>query len=157
MSEVRDKVRDILATSATLFLSTSSNDTPWVAGGFFVESDEFTLSMVLEGTGSTMRNIQANPNVAVVLSTGSPFDPFLQGSATVELLSGGEETDLVKKALIAKSPQTEQFLAAPIPLQAVRLTVTKWKATDVVNGWIPARELLADVDLREPAAAVAAL
>jgi hypothetical protein len=44
-----------------------------------------------------------------------------------------------KAALLAKAPQIEPFLAAP--LEAVRLHVRCWRATDVANGWLPGKTL----------------
>ena len=138
MSEVEAKVRDVLGALPSLFLATSG-DEPWVAGGFFAESDPFTLSMVLETGGTTLANIKANPRVAVVVSSGSPFEPFLQGSADVTLVEDPGETEEIKKALLAKAPQVEPFFGAPI--QAVRLHVRCWRATDVTSGWLPGKVL----------------
>ena len=139
MNEVETKVREVLAALPTLFLATSCGDEPWVAGGFFAESDPFTLVMVLESSGTTLRNIKANPRVSVVVSSGNPFTAFLQGSADVSLVTEASEVQAAKAALLAKAPQIEPFLAAP--LEAVRLHVRCWRATDVPNGWLPGKTL----------------
>lgn len=138
MSEVETKVRNVLAERPSLFLATSG-DEPWVAGGFFAESDPFTLSMVLESGGTTLTNIKANPRVALVVSSGSPFEPFLQGSADVSLVDDPAETEEIKTSLLGKAPEIEPFFGAP--LQAVRLHVRRWRATDVTNGWLPGKVL----------------
>lgn len=139
MSEVENKVRSVLAALPYLYLSTASSDEPWVAGGFFAESDPFTLVMVLETRGKTLANIRVNPHVALVVSSGSAFEPFLQASADVVVLTDEQEVEDVKAALRAKAPQVEPFLNAPI--EAVRLHVRRWRVTDVVNGWLPGKEI----------------
>lgn len=136
MSEVEVKVRAVLESRPSLFMATNG-DEPWVAGGFFAESDPFTLSMVLERGGTTLANIKANPRVALAVSSGSPFEAFLQGSADVALVDDPAETDEIKKALVAKAPEIEPFFGAP--LQAVRLHVRRWRATDVTSGWLPGK------------------
>lgn len=139
MNEVETKVREVLAALPTLFLATTHGDEPWVAGGFFAESDPFTLVMVLESRGTTLRNIKANPRVAVVVSSGDPFTAFLQGSAEASLVTEASEVQAVKAALRAKAPQIEPLLAAPV--EAVHLRVRCWRATDVPNGWLPGKTL----------------
>lgn len=121
-----------------MFLSTSADDEPWVAGVFFAERDSFELSIILEVHGRTLRNIRRNPSVAIVVSHGDPFAPFLQGAATAEVVDD-DGTDAVVAALRSKSPHIEPLLAAPFV--AVKLLVAKWRATDVVNGWLPGVEL----------------
>ncbi len=138
-SEIEEKIRAILERLPSLYLSTAASDEPWVAGGFFAESDLFTLNMALELTGKTLSNIKANPRVAVVVSSGSPFEPFLQGAAVASVVSDGQEREAVKRALLTKAPQTEPFFE--YPFEAVRLRVTSWRVTDVVNGWLPGKEL----------------
>jgi hypothetical protein len=95
--------------------------------------------MVLESGGKTLSNIKANPRVALVVSSGSPFEPFLQGSADVVLIPDERKVEDVKNALRNKAPQIEPFFGAP--LEAVRLSVRRWRVTDVVNGWLPGREV----------------
>ena len=141
MAEVQDLVTRTLSSHPTLFLSTTSNDEPWGTGAFFAESDPFTLRLVLEQTGRTLRNVHANPTVAIVVSTGNPYEPFLQGSAGVVVLESVDEVEATKAALIAKAPAVEPILGAPIV--AVQLEVTTWKATDIRNGWLPALQLIA--------------
>ena len=137
--EIEDKVREVLAATTSLYLSTTSSDQPWIAGAFFAESDPFTLSLVLESHGRTLTNIRSNPRVAVMVCQGAAFEPFLQGDAEVSILPAGDETEAVKQSLLAKVPAIAPLLGAPI--HAVRLTVASWRATDVAGGWLPAREL----------------
>jgi len=137
---VTDMVRELLATNKTMFLSTSANDHPWVAGVFFAESDVFNLTLLLETGGRTLANIRANSHVAVVVSSGSAFAGYLQGEANAVLLSGDGELEATKNALRTKAPEIEPLLQ--YPGVAVRLSIRRWRATDVMSGWIPGKELL---------------
>lgn len=140
-SEVEDKVRAVLAAFPVLYISTASGSEPWLAAGFFAESDPFTFVMVLEAAGRTLTNIRTNPRVALMVSSGSPVEPFLQGSADAVVLTAVEETEAVKQALLRKAPQIESLLGYPI--EAVRFDVRSWRVTDVLDGWIPGKELAA--------------
>ena len=150
---VEDKVRSLLGGAQTMFLSTCSDGVPWGAGTFFAESDSFTLSLVLEAQGRTLANIKANPDVAIVVSNGDPYAPFLQGHATAVVL-GDDDKARTCESIVAKAPQSAPFMDAPIV--PVSLQVSKWRVTDVVNGWLPGKELAAPtgmtLDLRDEAA-----
>ena len=137
--EVKNTVRELLATNKTMFLSTSANDRPWVAGVYFAESDPFHLTLILETAGRSLANIRANPNVAVTVSSRSPFDLYLQGEGDAEMLDNDEQLEAAKHAVRAKAPEIEllKFRAA-----AVRLTIRHWRATDVTIGWRPGKELM---------------
>jgi hypothetical protein len=137
-TDVERVVRETLAAHPALYLATSGELGPWVGGTFFVDEDVFDLALVLETHGRTLTAIRRNPRVAVVVSSGNPFEPFLQAQAVATIL-GGPEVDAVGRALVAKVPQAEAFLSHPH--EAVRLTVAAWRATDVVNGWLPGLEL----------------
>jgi hypothetical protein len=137
-SAVADLVRSTLAAHKSLFLATSGSTGPWVGGVYFAESGEFTLNLVVEDRGRTLAAIRENPLVSVVVSTGSPMEPFLQAQASAEIL-GGDDDAGVRELLVAKVPEAAPFLAAPVT--AVRLAVPKWRATDIANGWLPGREL----------------
>lgn len=127
-----------LASSEAFTLATCGPDGPWAAGAFFVESDPFTLSLVLEASGRTLRNLQHDPRVGVVVAAGTPFEPFLQAQAVATVVTGDDDA-AVRAALVAKVPAAGAFMAAPIV--AVRLRVEQWRATDVVNGWLPGKVL----------------
>ena len=124
-----------------MFLSTAAGDEPWGAGTFVAESGPFELGIILEKQGRTLRNIRQNPRVAIVVSSGNPFEPFLQGAADAEVVEDQEDTEAVIAALRAKAPQIEPLLGAPVV--ALRLHVSCWRATDIVNGWLPGKELTA--------------
>lgn len=140
VDDVEDKVRSLLGGAQTMFLSTCSDGVPWGAGTFFAESDLFTLSLVLEAQGRTLGNLRANPEVAIVVSNGDPYAPFLQGQATAVVL-GDDDKPRTCESIMAKAPQSAPFMDAPIV--PVSLRVTKWRVTDVVNGWLPGKELAA--------------
>jgi nitroimidazol reductase NimA-like FMN-containing flavoprotein (pyridoxamine 5'-phosphate oxidase superfamily) len=137
--EVKNTVRELLAVNKTMFLSTSANDRPWVAGVYFAESDPFHLTLILETAGRSLANIRANPNVAVTVSLHSPFDLYLQGEGDAEMLDTEEQLEAAKDAVQAKAPEIEllKFRAA-----AVRVTIRHWRATDVMIGWRPGKELM---------------
>lgn len=139
--EVEEVVRRLLAGAPTMYLSTTADDEPWGAGAFFAESDLFHLSLVLEEHGRTLGNIRRNPRLALVVSSGNPFEPFLQGAADAELLEDDDEFRATVEALRTKAPEIEPLLS--VPMVAVQLHVSRWRATDVVNGWLPGKELLA--------------
>jgi Pyridoxamine 5'-phosphate oxidase len=139
---VEEKVRSVLAGRTTLFLSTAAHDAPWAAGTFFAEAGLFELGIVLETRGTTLANLRANPRVAVVVSSGSPFEPFLQEEGTAAELTDAREVEATTAALLAKAPEIAPFLRAP--LVAVALRLRRWRATDVPNGWFPGKELLAE-------------
>lgn len=130
---------EILAGAQTFFLSTTAGDEPWGAGAFFAETDLFELSVVIELHGRTLRNIRQNPRVAVVVSSGNPFEAFLQGAATVEIFEDEATITATAELLKAKAPQIAPILGAPIV--ALRLHVTQWRVTDIMNGWLPGKEL----------------
>ncbi|MFD1150063.1 pyridoxamine 5'-phosphate oxidase family protein [Saccharothrix hoggarensis] len=137
-TEVEELVRATLAAHPSMYLATAGSSGPWVNGVFFAETDLFTLNLVLEQRGRTLTAIRENPVVAVVVSTGSPQDPFLQAQADVEVVSGAEDEE-VRRVLVEKVPAAAAFLGAPIV--AARLGVRSWRATDVPRGWLPGRQL----------------
>lgn len=137
-ADVERLVRDTLAAHPSMFLASAGDAGPWVNGVYFAESGLFTLYLVLEQRGRTLAAVRAQPRVAVIVSTGSPMDPFLQASAEAEVLDGAA-ADRARATLLAKVPQAAPFLAAPI--EAARLTVAGWRVTDIPNGWLPGVEL----------------
>ncbi len=143
---VAERLGAVLAGIGTLTTSSSRDDRPWAAGGYFAEDGLFTLGMILETHGTTMTNIRNNPRVAVSITTGNPFEPFAQGIARVEVLSDEAEIAAVHRALEAKSPAIAPLLG--IPVETVRLHVQTWKVTDIPNGWLPAKVLHAPAEAR---------
>jgi general stress protein 26 len=136
--EVKNTVCELLATNKVLSLGTSANDHPWVAGAYFAETDSFHLTLILDITSRSLANIRLNPNVAIQLSTGSPFDVHLQGEGDAEVLADDQQLEAATDAVRAKAPEIEllKFQAA-----AVRVTIRHWRATDVTFGWRPGKEL----------------
>jgi nitroimidazol reductase NimA-like FMN-containing flavoprotein (pyridoxamine 5'-phosphate oxidase superfamily) len=132
-------VRELLATNKTPVLSTSARDRPWIAGVYFAESDPFHLTLILETAGRSLANIRVNPNVAVTVSLRSPFDLYLQGEGDAEVLDTDAQLAAAKDAVQAKAPEIELLKFQAV---AVRLTIRHWRATDVMIGWRPGKELL---------------
>jgi uncharacterized protein YhbP (UPF0306 family) len=137
-ADVERLVRDTLAAHPSMFLATAGDAGPWVNGVYFAEEGLYTLFMVLERRGRTLAAIRSQSRVAVIVSTGSPADPFLQAAAEAEELSGAA-AERARAALVAKVPQAGPFLDAPV--EVVRLTVAGWRVTDIPNGWLPGVEL----------------
>ncbi|PRY37291.1 pyridoxamine 5'-phosphate oxidase family protein [Umezawaea tangerina] len=138
-SEIEAVVRDTLAAHQSFYLATSGSAGPWVNGAYFAETGLFTLSLVLEQRGRTLAALRDNPVVSVIISSGTPAEPFLQAQATARIVRGAE-ADEVRRVLLAKVPQVEPFLGTPI--EAVQLQVMAWRATDIPNGWLPGRDLV---------------
>jgi nitroimidazol reductase NimA-like FMN-containing flavoprotein (pyridoxamine 5'-phosphate oxidase superfamily) len=139
-AEVEALLRRTLAAHKSMFLATAGSDGSWVSGVYFAENGLHTLELVLEERGRTLRAINENPEVALVVSTGSPMEPFLQARGTAEVVEGAED-EAVRQRLVAKVPEVEPFLATPI--RALRISVPTWRVTDILNGWLPGRDFSA--------------
>jgi nitroimidazol reductase NimA-like FMN-containing flavoprotein (pyridoxamine 5'-phosphate oxidase superfamily) len=141
--EVKNVVRELLATKKTLFLSTSTRDQPFVAPVYFAESDPFHLTLITERGGRSLANLAHNPNVALILSTGSPFDLYVQGAGHAEVLSDRQQLGAAMDAVRAKAPEIELLKLSPA---AVRVTIRHWQATDATVGWRPKEDFLPPVE-----------
>jgi uncharacterized protein YhbP (UPF0306 family) len=137
-ADVERLVRDTLAAHSSMFLATAGDAGPWINGVYFAEEGLYALVLVLEKRGRTLAAIRNQPRVAVMVSTGSPADPFLQARAEAEVLAD-DAAEQARTTLVAKVPQAAPFLSAPV--EAVRLTVAGWRVTDIPNGWLPGVEL----------------
>ncbi|HUQ60724.1 pyridoxamine 5'-phosphate oxidase family protein [Lentzea sp.] len=126
-----------LAAHKSMFLATAGPDGSWVSGVYFAEDGPHTLVLVLEERGRTLKAIRENPEVALVVSAGSPMEPFLQAQGTAVVVDGAED-DAVRRQLAAKVPEVAPFLATPI--RAVKISVPRWRVTDIPNGWLPGKE-----------------
>jgi hypothetical protein len=73
--EIKNTVRELLATNKVLCLGTCASDRPWVAGAYFAETDPFHLTLILDIDSRSLANIRVNPNVAVTLARG-PHSTF---------------------------------------------------------------------------------
>ncbi|MDX8149540.1 pyridoxamine 5'-phosphate oxidase family protein [Lentzea sp. BCCO 10_0061] len=129
-----------LAAHKSMFLATAGSDGSWVSGVYFAEDGLHTLVLVLEERGRTLKAIKENPEVALVVSTGSPMEPFLQARGTAVVVDGAED-EAVRQRLVTKVPEVEPFLATPI--RAVKVSVPSWRVTDIPNGWLPGKDFSA--------------
>lgn len=111
-TDVEQVEQRVLASHPEMYLATAADNKPWVSGVFFAETSTFELVLILETHGRTLTAIRSNPQVAVIVSTGQPYEPFLQGAASVEILGSAEAAD-VRPALLAKVPQSEPFHQYP--------------------------------------------
>jgi nitroimidazol reductase NimA-like FMN-containing flavoprotein (pyridoxamine 5'-phosphate oxidase superfamily) len=125
-------VRELLATHKTLLLSTSADDRPFVAPVYFAESDPFHLTIIVESAGRSLTNVALNPKVAVMISTGSPFELYLQGEGYAEVISDSQQLVGAMNAVRAKAPEVELLKLTPV---VVNVTIHHWQATDVTVGW----------------------
>jgi uncharacterized protein YhbP (UPF0306 family) len=136
--EIQNKLKGILEHPA-IDLATSSNGENWCSNAFFAAlDDEFTLTLILESQGATLRNVRANPNVGIKIVPAGFTDPFAQGVATATVRDAGERQETFD-ALLHKEPQVRGFLDAPI--EAVVLQVGWWRVTHVAGGWLPGKLL----------------
>lgn len=143
---------DFLAKNKTLRIATAGGPvSPWIAGAFFREDGLFRLQLVLETNGKTMTNIRADDRVAVIVAD-DPFGFFLQGEGRVRIVEGDAEA-AVRSALREKAPEVAPLLGAPI--RAVHVEISRWFATDVTRGWLPAREIRRVPVIAEPAQTIA--
>jgi hypothetical protein len=140
VSEVEATLRDTLAAHKSMYLATSGSAGVWAGGVYFAELDPFTLVLVLEERGRTLTAIRENASVALVVSSGTPSEPFLQARATAEVVTGDLDA-AVRERLVTKVPESAPFLEFPIA--AVRLAVSSWRVTDLGKGWLPGKELTA--------------
>jgi hypothetical protein len=62
----------------------------------------------------------------VIVSTGSPGDPFLQAQATAAVVAGDVAEEL-HRVLLAKVPAVEPFFV--VPIETVKLRVDEWFST----------------------------
>lgn len=139
-SAVEALLHRTLAAHKSMFLATAGSDGSWVSGVYFAEDGPHTLVLVLEERGRTLKAIKENPEVALVVSTGSPMEPFLQARGTAVVVEGAED-EAVRQHLVAKVPEVAPFLATPI--RTVKVSVPTWRVTDIPNGWLPGKDFSA--------------
>ncbi|SFO94733.1 hypothetical protein SAMN05421810_101487 [Amycolatopsis arida] len=142
--EIHDKLVQVLGQTSEMYLATAGDDI-WNAGAYFAELDPFTLTLVLETHGTTLRNLRANPTAAIVIAPAGPFQPFLQGRARATIRDeAGKEATI--EALLRKEPQAKPLVEAG-PVEAIELAITQWRVTDVPAGWLPGKHLTPDTAL----------
>jgi hypothetical protein len=135
---VRGKLVEVLAEASSMYLATSSTDV-WNAGAYYAELDPFTLTLVLESGGTTLRNLSANPTTALVIAPNGPFQPFLQGRAQATVRDAAGKAQTIA-ALLRKEPGAKPLVEGG-PVEAVDLRVELWRVTDISSGWLPGKEL----------------
>ena len=135
------RLEGLLASHPTLKLATVGHgDMPWITAAFFTEDGPYQLLLMLDAGGRTLANLQANPDVAVMIESGDPTTLFAQAEARAEIMDercGATFRD----ALIAKTPACATVVALP-RLVPVRVHVDRWRITDARSGGVPARDLV---------------
>jgi hypothetical protein len=139
-ADLESVARRTLAAHPSLYLATAGEAGAWVNGVYFAETDLFTIALILEEHGRTAVAIRHDPRIAAIVSTGSPADPFLQGSGRAEFADEAS-ADEIRRVLLAKVPAAEPFMNLGIPIRALRLHIDSWRVTDVANGIVPGREI----------------
>ena len=139
-SAVEALLHRTLAAHKSMFLATAGSDGSWVSGVYFAEDGPHTLVLVLEERGRTLKAIRENAEVALVVSTGSPMEPFLQARGKAVVVEGIED-DAVRQRLVTKVPEVAPFLATPI--RTVKVSVPTWRVTVIPNGWLPGKDFSA--------------
>jgi hypothetical protein len=136
---IEKALHKLLADSATIKLGTASGrGEPWVATAYFVDAAPFSLQVMIESTGRTLRNIRENPVVALMIENGDAMALFGQASAAARPIDDQKET--VREAISKKTPGSAPLVGLP-NLVAVQLEVHSWRLTHVAAGWIPGKEL----------------
>ena len=128
-----------LAGHKVLKLATAGGPvSPWLTGAYFVEDGAFALHLILEKTGKGMKNILADPRVAVAIDDATPFTLFAQAEGRASLVEGAEAARRLA-ALRSKVPEIEPLLMGPV--NVLRIDVPRWLVTSFEHGWFPAREV----------------
>lgn len=131
------------ATASVKIASSDQVGAPWVAAAYFAEEGPFTLRLLIESGGRTLANVRARPNVALMLEDGNAIALFAQADARAQVVEGAEEQ--FRDAIAAKTPASAPLVGLP-GLVPVKLTVDRWRLTDVSAGWMPGRELARPAD-----------
>ncbi len=129
----------VLATHPTIKLATASLQAePWVATAYYGEETPFSLVMMLEEGGRSLKNLTVNPRVSLMLEGGDAMAPFAQASGVASRVDGDEA--FFARVITDKAPESAPLLALP-GLVPVRVAIERWRITDVPRGWLPAREV----------------
>lgn len=138
-TEIRKKLTEILGHSS-IDLATSKNGVNWATSAYFANLDEdlFRLTLILENTGRTLNQLEANPNVGVKVVPGGIADPFAQGLGTITVRDEADR-DETFQALLRKEPRIEPFFATPVT--AIVIDIDWWRVTHLGGGWLPGKVL----------------
>lgn len=137
---LEETLTKLFADNATLKIATTDGEpSPWIAAAFFASEGPFTLDVMLEARGRTLANIQARPDVAVMIENGDAFALFGQGHGRATVADGEEAR--MREAIVAKTPSSASLMGIP-DLVPVRIEIDRWRLRDVGAGWIFAKELV---------------
>ncbi|WP_327151477.1 hypothetical protein [Nocardia sp. NBC_01329] len=138
-TEVRTKLIEVLG-HPSIDLATSKNGVNWATSAYFATLDEdpFRLTLILENSGRTLDQLEANPNVGVKVVPGGIAEPFAQGLGTITVRAEADR-DETFQALLRKEPRIEPFLATPVT--AIVVDIDWWRVTHLGGGWLPGKVL----------------
>lgn len=136
---VPEALKSLLAELKVVKLATAGGPvSPWITSTYFVEEGVEKLHLILERTGKGMKNVAADPRVAIALDTGNPFVTFAQAEATAAIIEGERAAQRLA-ALRKKVPEIEPLLMGPH--HVIEITIQRWLVTSFPDGWFPAKEL----------------
>ncbi len=148
------RLAEILASHPTITLATSGGAlSPWIAAAFFAEDGLFDLEILLEDSGNTLANIRADSRVAVMIQDGDAMRPFAQAQGLAVVEDSRAREGFVAH-IAAKTPASAPLVSLPNQVP-VRLRISRWRVTDVIAGWLPAREVRRPVAADAPGAGAA--
>lgn len=135
--DVRNTLIEVLGHT-TIDLATSKEGINWSSSAFYttLDDDPFRLTLILETSGRTLEQLQANPNVGVKVVPQSFLEPFVQGLGTATVREPAEREQIFQ-TLVAKEPRVEPFLAAPV--EPVVIDIDWWRVTHIQQGWLPGK------------------
>lgn len=136
--DVRKTLTEVLGHT-TIDLATSKEGVNWSSSAFYTtlnDDDPFRLTLILETSGRTLEQLQANPNVGVKVVPQSFLEPFAQGLGIATVREPAEREQLFQ-TLLAKEPRVEPFLTAPV--EPVIIDVDWWRVTHIQRGWLPGK------------------
>jgi nitroimidazol reductase NimA-like FMN-containing flavoprotein (pyridoxamine 5'-phosphate oxidase superfamily) len=129
----------LLAQSKVLKLATAGGPvSPWITAAYFVEDGVAAVHLILERTGKGMKNISANPKVAIAVDGNDPFQTFTQAEGVARVLEGEVAVRALEK-LKTKVPEIAPLLMGPHSV--IRIEISRWLLTSFAHGWFPAKEV----------------
>ncbi len=136
--DVRAALREILESHHALTLaSTGAEFSPWIFGAYYASDEKLNIYLTLEKSGKTLRNVEQNPAVSLMISDNDAMKDFVQAQGRIVLLSGGEE-ERVHELLTQKMPWYKLYT----PSSYARLEVSRFFVSSFARGWFPAKQLV---------------
>lgn len=136
-ADVLDRARQVFTdNNAVTVATTGGRFSPWVLGAYFAH-DGADLYLMVEKSGKTMENLQANPSVAFSVSQNDAMKDFVQGAGTAVILPD-DQYDAVMARLKDKMPWYQLYT----PCAPVRIETRELFVSSLTSGWFPAKRLV---------------